>query len=648
MAEANLARRGVMTVSFIVGGCARLLRVGRRRASLVSAIIVAAALLATWGVAAPAGAVTKPLAVKTATLPGATAGLSYSTKLAASGGIAPYTWSVTAGTLPAGLTLVPATGLIAGIAAPGSSADFTVQASDSENPSVSASADLSITVTMAPLMINTVSLPAATADVSYSAKLAVAGGIRPYTWSVTAGALPAGLSLNSVTGVISGKPTAPGTAVFRVNVSDAESPSVSASQGLNITVTVAPLTVTTVSVLPAATPGVPYSVKLAADGGLTPYTWSLTQGSLPAGLKLHAATGVISGTPASSGASTFTAQVSDSEYPPVTASAAFSLVTGVPAEAISTTPGAGGPVGSTTVTDTASLTGGSSPTGTITFNLYGPSDTADCSGTPADTETAAVTGNGTATTPTGYTPAATGTYWWTASYGGDSGNNAVSTTCGDEQVVIGSASPAIGASGGGGGTIGASVNASATLTGGFNPTGTITFTLYSQPDCTNPIATSPQGVNGDGNYTSVSFNPLAVGQYYWVAAYSGDSSNLAVASGCNDAQVPIFRGAGPTITTSAQPPVVDAGTLFADVATVAGGFNPTGLITFTLYSTPGCTGVITKTSAGVNGDGNYTSPAVALPETTGIFFWVATYSGDVNNLPSGSACDADPVEIDIP
>ena len=292
-------------------------------------------------------------------------------------------------------------------------------------------------------MVSTASLPAATADVACSAKLAVSGGIRPYTWSVTAGALPAGLSLNPATGVISGKPTAPGTAVFTVTVSDAETPPVSASPGLNIAVTVAPLVITTVSVLPAATPGVPYSVKLAADGGLTPDTWSITAGALPAGLKLHAATGVISGTPASAGLSTFTAQVSDAENPPATASAAFSLPAGVLAEAISTTPSAGGPVGGTTVTDAATLTGGSSPTGTITFNLYGPSGTADCSGTPVDTETAAVTGNGSYTTPTGYTPTATGTYWWTASYGGDSSNNAVSSTCGDEQVVIGQASPVL-------------------------------------------------------------------------------------------------------------------------------------------------------------------------------------------------------------
>ena len=496
-------------------------------------------------------------------------------------------------------------------------------------------------------------------------------GGSPYTWSVTGGKLPAGLSLNSASGAISGKPTAPGTASFTVSVSDGESPPasaggapgpvpggsspVSASADLSITVTVAPLVITTVSVLPADTPGVPYSVKLAADGGLTPYAWSITQGSLPAGLKLHAATGVISGTPTSGkGFGTFTAQVSDAENPPATAPAAFSAPAGVPAPvtaatpAISTTSGAGGPVGSTTATDTATLTGGSSPTGTITFNLYGPSDTADCSGTPVDTEAAAVAGNGSYSTPTGYTPTATGTYWWTASYGGDSGNNAVSTTCGDEQVVIGQASPAISANGGGGGPIGSSVNASTTLTGGFNPTGTITFTLYSQPDCTNPIATSPQGVNGDGNYTTVPFTLPAVGQYYWVAAYSGDSSNLAVVSGCNDAPVAVFRAVGPTITTSALPPVVDEGTPFGDVATVAGGFDPTGPITFTLYSTPSCTGEITQTETGVSGDGNYASPNVALPELTGMFFWVATYGGDVNNFPSGSACNADPVELTAP
>jgi hypothetical protein len=222
-------------------------------------------------------------------------------------------------------------------------------------------------------------------------------------------------------------------------------------------------------------------------------------------------------------------------------------------------------------------------------------------------------------------------------------------------VVIGQASPAIGASAGGGGTVGTgSVNASATLAGGFNPTGTITFTLYSQPDCAVPIATSPQGVNGDGNYLSVSFNPPAVGQYYWVAAYSGDSSNLAVASGCNDAPVTLFKGPPPTLTTSVTPgvtgegaPVFEEGTPVSDTAILAGGFNPTGTITWVLYSQPDCRGETTQVVAAVFGDGSYTSQPVALPET-GTFYWVATYSGDVNNFQAGSGCNDDPMELTVP
>ena len=77
-------------------------------------MLLAAGLLVTLAVA-PAAAATKTVTVNTTALPAATAGVSYSAKLAASGGIAPYTWSVTKGALPAGLTLVPATGLIAGI-----------------------------------------------------------------------------------------------------------------------------------------------------------------------------------------------------------------------------------------------------------------------------------------------------------------------------------------------------------------------------------------------------------------------------------------------------------------------------------------------------------------------------------------------------
>jgi fibronectin type 3 domain-containing protein len=68
---------------------------------------------------------------------------------------------------------------------------------------------------------------------------------------------------------------------------------------------------------------------LAATGGLPPYTWSVIQGSLPAGLTLDANSGVISGTPTAPGTFNFTMQVSDSESPPATASAPLSITVSV-------------------------------------------------------------------------------------------------------------------------------------------------------------------------------------------------------------------------------------------------------------------------------------------------------------------------------
>jgi Putative Ig domain/Pentapeptide repeats (8 copies) len=96
-----------------------------------------------------------------------------------------------------------------------------------------------------PLSVSTTSLPYGAAGSAYSQPLAAAGGFGPYTWSVTAGSLPAGLSLDSATGVISGTPTAAGTASFTVQATDAENPAQTASQPLSITVI--PATCTTLA-----------------------------------------------------------------------------------------------------------------------------------------------------------------------------------------------------------------------------------------------------------------------------------------------------------------------------------------------------------------------------------------------------------------
>jgi hypothetical protein len=142
--------------------------------------------------------------------------------------------------------------------------------------------------------------------------------VTPYSWSVPPGSLPGGLILNTSTGSISGTPTSYGTFSFTVTVSDAETPAVTASQPLSITVKPAPLVITTTS-LAAATGGKPYSATLAATGGVTPYTWSVSSGSLPPGLSLDSATGVISGTPDVAGTYSFKVTVTDSESPAMTA-----------------------------------------------------------------------------------------------------------------------------------------------------------------------------------------------------------------------------------------------------------------------------------------------------------------------------------------
>ena len=141
------------------------------------------------------------------------------------------------------------------------------------------------------------SLPAAQVDVAYSETLVATGGDGTYLWGIVSGSLPAGLSLNAGTGVISGTPTAVGTTNFEVEVtSDGQT----ATKALQITVGVgapSPLSITTSSPMPDARVGAAYSQALAAMGGDGSYTWTLLAGELPDGLVLDEATGQISGTP---------------------------------------------------------------------------------------------------------------------------------------------------------------------------------------------------------------------------------------------------------------------------------------------------------------------------------------------------------------
>ncbi len=202
-------------------------------------------------------------------------------------------------------------------------------------------------------------LPSAIIGTPYTATLAGAGGITPFTWSITHGALPAGLALNATTGVITGLPTAPGSASFTVTLTDSGSPALTATAAYTLAVAYPALTIAAAT-LPSGTFGTAYTAALTASGGTgTGYTWAVTSGTgtgLSAiGLTLTPA-GAITGTPtAGETASPFTVKVTDSYGD--TASATFALTVVYPAITIPTTLPNG--IVGTAYSATLSATGGS-------------------------------------------------------------------------------------------------------------------------------------------------------------------------------------------------------------------------------------------------------------------------------------------------
>lgn len=172
-----------------------------------------------------------------------------------------------------------------------------------------ATKNLSIVVNVAPVVISPSSLPQGMVGLVYASSVSASGGLAPYTFTVSAGSLPAGVTMSS-SGTFSGTPTTSGPSTFTVKVSDSETTPLTATQSYTVNI-LAALGITNTS-LPAANLGVAYSATLTAAGGQSPYTFAVTTGSLPTGLTLNSATGVISGTPTTGGTFNFTITVTDS------------------------------------------------------------------------------------------------------------------------------------------------------------------------------------------------------------------------------------------------------------------------------------------------------------------------------------------------
>ena len=203
------------------------------------------------------------------------------------------------------------------------------------------------------------------------------------------------------------------------------------------------------------------------------------------------------------------------------------------------------------ISDTATLSGGTSDIGgTITFKLYGPSD-ADCTGgaIASATRTASVSGNSSYTSSPAYVPTTAGTYRWVASYSGDDKNSPVDGKCNadNETVTVNQAGPTLNTQASGAVLVHNPITDTATLAGATgNAGGHITFYLYGPNDtsCGNPpIFTSAQiPVSGNGSYGSGSFTPTLAGDYRWRASYSGDVNNAPVSTSCNEANESVTVG----------------------------------------------------------------------------------------------------------
>jgi len=310
--------------------------------ALSLALIISVFLAACGGGGGKNTTPTQPLTVISTVLPQATVNVPYNFIFQASGGSGTYTWAITKGTLPKGITFDGQTAVLGGTTTQPGTFNFTIQVTDTPGDTASQAVALNVSgaigITCNSCFAGTTTLPAGTPGSPYMATFTAVGGIAPYTWSITSGTLPAGLSINASTGTISGTPTTPqAPTTFTIQADDSEVPqSIGTAQ---ITISVFGVSTTSLS---SGEIYVAYSQQMMLAGGASPYSWCVMEsngscdngsgGALPAGITLaptctstRQTTCAIGGTPTVSGTFNFTVQVTDSETPPAVTTGALSL-----------------------------------------------------------------------------------------------------------------------------------------------------------------------------------------------------------------------------------------------------------------------------------------------------------------------------------
>ena len=221
--------------------------------------------------------------------------------LAKAGGLAPFTYSIAGGALPAGLSLNAGTGAITGTPSATGAFSFTLRVTDT----LAQTKDVVVSGSVVEnLTLSYTSPKEGTVSVALAANKTVGGGTAPITYAVTAGAVPAGLSLSSSTGNFSGTPTAATSGAGNALTVTATDANGFTATG-NITIDIAVYPTVSGSLVRSMVNKAGYSRTFTGSGGHTAYSWS--SDGLPSGLSINSGTGEVTGTP--SGAGTFTALI---------------------------------------------------------------------------------------------------------------------------------------------------------------------------------------------------------------------------------------------------------------------------------------------------------------------------------------------------